>query len=85
MLIDKTDALWPLVSAAFQAVQGPVPAGLTGDQFAQNCILIFIQNVVSQSAAQGLQPTTAAVQTAQATAIEPIAAQMTSPAKVVGP
>ena len=85
MLIDKTDALWPLVSAAFQAVQGPVPGGLTGDQFAQNCILTFIQNVVSQSASQGLQPAPTAVQTAQATAIAPIVAQMTTPTKVVGP
>jgi len=65
MLIDKTDALWPRVSAAFNAVQGPAPAGMLADDFAVNRLMQFIISVVTNyEGGVALAPAPATVQAA---------------------
>ena len=62
MLIDKTDPLWPRVSAAFNAIQGPAPVGMTADDFAVAGIMGFIKSVVrNYESTVALQPAPAAV------------------------
>lgn len=77
MLIDTTDPLWPRVSAAFAAIQGPVPDGVKPDDFAQNAIMGFIKSVVQNYETKvALQPPKAVVQAAQAKIETDFAAQV---------
>lgn len=81
-LIDKTDPLWPRVSAAFNAVQGPAPAGLSADDFAQNAIMSFIKSVVrNYEGGLALQPAPAAVTTAATKVETDFAVQIVQPVK----
>jgi hypothetical protein len=64
-LINTADPLWPRVSAAFNAVQGPPPPGVTADDFAYARIMQFIKQVVrNNEAAVQLQPSAVTVQAA---------------------
>lgn len=64
-LIDKTDPLWPRVSAAFNAITGPAPKDMATDDFAQNRIMEFIKSVVRNYESNfALQPAKATVEAA---------------------
>lgn len=77
MLIDMTDPLWPRVSAAFNAIQGPAPDGVKPDDFAQNAVMGFIKSVVRTYEAQAiLQPPQAVVEAAEAKVEADFAAQV---------
>lgn len=82
-LIDKTDPLWPRVSAAFNVIQGPAPTGMLPDDFAVARIMNFIVSVVKNyEAGAVLQPAPVTVQAAQAKVATDFAAQIPAAPKV---
>jgi hypothetical protein len=80
MLIDTSDPLWPRVATAFVGVTGPVPEGLTEDQFAQNRIMEFIKSVVrNYESREALKPSTVVVEAAVTKVEADFHAQFTKP------